>query len=97
MSQGGLNEEQLKYLKARYDELGEALQERKDGRANLKEDLEFPDKIKAKFNQLFKKWFDTKSLNMDLSPGWALVLMGAGMMVYSLFVVGKTRYSYRKV
>ena len=97
MSQGGLNEDQLKYLKARYDELGVALQEREDGRANLKEDLEFPDKIKAKFNQIFKKWFDTKSLNVDLSSGWALVLMALGMMMYSLVIVGKTRYSYRKV
>jgi hypothetical protein len=97
MSAGGLNDEQLKFLKLRYDELGEALKERKEGRENIKEDIEFPDKIKAKFNQLFKKWIDTKNINVDLSPGWALVIMAIAMMVYSLFVVGKTRYSYRKV
>ena len=97
MSAGGLNDEQLKYLKLRYDELGEALKERKEGREQIKEDIEFPDKIKAKFNQLFKKWIDSKNINVDLSPGWALVIMAIGMMIYSLVIVGKTRYSYRKV
>lgn len=92
-----LSSEQKDFLKKRYDELGEALQERRDGRDSLKEDIEFPEKLKEKFNQIFKKWFETKQLNVDLSPGWALVIMIVGTMIWSLVIVGKTRYKYRKV
>lgn len=92
-----LTDDQKSILKKRYEELGEALKERKEGRAELKEDIEFPDKIKEKFNQAFKKWFESKSLNIDLSPGWTLILISLAMMVYSGVIVFKARSSYKKV
>lgn len=73
------------------------LEERAKGKASLMGSLDFPQHLKDKFGEAFKRWVESINWNITLTPFQMLLLLVVVSIIYSIVMVAMSQKDYRSV